>query len=490
MCHGFSRSVWISVAGFLITFIFHQPFHANRVFGQLYELETLTRIHFGMTVGTNGALYKYPTVMLGCVSLQELELLETDPKFRELLEFTPAQEQKFKQLYQSYRNTLANEFPGTVFEESRFVQAQTYLRQVQGELNMLISQSQQEQLRAASQRMKLRLFGLQRSLRFANSRIDLAPDARRQLQHVFDEQQSDLQRRLTSFHKSHIQQIVQILDTQQTHDYQQEFRSCAETHLCCVELYALQLSMTEEEAFWKHLRRKSLSSLYIPAAYTFSPSGRMEFNWSENVPPMDILLAKFAILRDAELSARLELSTEQIENLRELANNFQRENQRIMNRRPLQVAKDDQTMAEMRLESEQATQRMDRYTKEVIEPFQRSSEQKITDVLIPRQQTIFNDVILQLEVQRLGLATALNFGELGKRLKISEQQRTWLHKFREQQLKELLDLMRDSEANIWREVRQVFGEEQRQSLDEIIGNEDDGIWPAPSMLLHNPVLDF
>ena len=124
-----------------------------------------------MNLGANGELYTYPTVLPGSVSLQELELLETEPRLRELLGFSPAQAQKFKQLYQAYRNTLATEFPDAVFEESRFIQAQAYLRQIQGKLNALTSESQQKQLRVASQRMKLRLFGLQRSLRFANSRI-------------------------------------------------------------------------------------------------------------------------------------------------------------------------------------------------------------------------------------------------------------------------------------------------------------------------------
>jgi hypothetical protein len=484
------RAVWTSAASVLTVLVLHYGFQATQVFGQIYEIETLNRVHFGIGAGHNGELYKYPAVLQGCVSLQELELLETDPRLRELLEFSPSQDQKFKQLYQAYRNTLATEFPDAVFEESRFIQAQAYLRQVQGKLNALMSESQQKQLRDASQRMKLRLFGLQRSLRFANSRIDLAPDARRQLQRVIDEQQSDLQGRLTSFQKSHLQQIVQILDTQQSHDYHQEFRRCVDGHLKCPELYALQLSMTEEEEFWKHLRRKSLNSLYLPNTYNFSPSGRMVFNWSENVSPMYILSSKFAILRDTELSARLELSTEQIEKLNNLANSFQRENQKIMNRRPLRVAKNDRTLAEMRFETEQAEQRMDRYTKEVIEPFQRSSEKNLADVLVPRQQAIFNDVILQVEAQRLGLATALAFGELGKRLKVSEQQRAWLLKFREQELQKLLDLMRESEENLLRDVRQVFGEQHHGALDEMFGKNDNQIWPAPSMLLNNPVLDF
>jgi hypothetical protein len=457
---------------------------------QLFDATSLVRIEFSMSVGANGELRKYPAVLAGCVSEQELELLDRDSKLIELLKLSVDQEKSFKQLGQRYRRQLADKYPGPIQSKVLVDEARVYLRQVQSDLRLILNSTQQAELIAATRRLRLRLFGLNRSLRFASSHFELSREQRGRLRECLETQTLDLREQQRAFQESHLQEIVKILAAEQLRVWEQEFRSSAESQKVPFEVLALQLSLTGEEDFLKHTRSKSLDALHLPSAFTLDPSGRLQFSWSPEMSGVMTSFAKLGLLRDVTLSARLDLSETQVQELGELANRLQRDYHRIMKRRPLPVATVDQTAAEHQLESERSLEKMKRYTAEVIDPFQRSVDKQIEDLLIPKQQTLLNDVVLQVEIRRLGLATALVHGKLGSRFKVTDRQKAWLLKFREQQLKELLVIMREMETQILSEVREIAGAEREQSLTEIFGEDVEAIRPCPNMLLGDPVLDF
>lgn len=455
------------------------------------DSNALVRVEVILRPDKNWDLEKSPSVMSGAVWLNDAQLLQEDVELKSILEFTPKQHAKFNSFYNEYRTVVAAEYPGAVRDAITVQKAVQWLGERQTELTAILTVPQQEQFHNATRRYLLRQLGLVRGLRTSNSEIQLTRDQRVELQKCLVKLRQTIKERRDTFYSEHTTELTKIFEAGQIREYTEQFQEFVAGHNVAVELLAFQLSLKGDEAFIRETRAKSLNAFHLPSNFALLPSGRLNVRWSLDVSSDQAPLASMWLLMDPKMITRLELSENQIDEAKNIAEQFQRENARIKAKRPLMSSADFSDDPKIFLErSRQSEQAMKRYNSEVVAPFYRSIEKSIAEVLIPQQKRQLADTILQVEIQRLGLSAALAFGELGNRLKITERQRDWLVKWRATQLEKCLEMMRECEEQVLAEIAEIIGPDQEENWTKQIGTPDAKIWPAPTLLLTEPIVDY
>ncbi len=455
------------------------------------DSNSLVRVEMILRPDKNGGLEKSPSVMNGAVWLNDAQLLQEDDELRSILEFTSKQQAQFSALYREYRTVVAAEYPGAVYDPITVQKAVEWLGGRQKELTEILTASQQQTFRGAVQRHSVRQLGIVRALRSSNSQIRLSNIQRDQLQKSMEAQRRSLKDRHGEFQREHAKALTEILGPGQINEYNELFQDFVAEQLIPIEVLAFQLSLNGEESFLEETQKKSLNAFHLPSHYALLPSGRLNVRWSLDVSSSYAPLATMWLLMDPKMVTKLELSENQINEIKSIATEFQREDAKIKAKRPLMSSNDFSDDPKIFLErSRQSEQAMERYNNEVVGPFYRSIEKSIDEVLIPQQKRQLSDTILQVEIQRLGVSGALAFGQLGKRLKVTEGQRDWIVKWRTAQLKDLLQLMSEFETQLLTEVAEIIGKEQQDLWDKQIGLVDAEIWPAPSLLLTEPIVEY
>ncbi len=453
----------------------------------IVDSETMERVVPFFVQNADGSLKRKMVTVAGVNPyFVEIEVLRSDPSIEKSLELSAEQKSKLAKLRKAYEDSrLMMDEEKLTYSESNVAECALWLKGWRLELSEILNEQQLGSLDKCYRRFLLRTFGLSAFLGQSKLRksLELPQDKLDHLVKILREQQLELDA-LGDRHRSTIsRELFSALTNEQRSFFDEK----------CGELYS-EMRPPLEVIVSQHQRQVhgNLDGLKDDPSVLLSQSTSFELMPSGGLVPSKAAWdgpgsAKLNFLLDTSVSRRLDISDSQLNELREVLEWSRQERSRVHAAEfgRLYVMRDRHNMSlEERKKDGQALRDARRaFESEFGGPIDQTVEKRVSEILVPRQQQLYAEVLFNVELRVLGLANSLVFGSLGRELKISNRQRGTIERIRDEFkdviLADLMDFEKRTLAKLQNELNPDHGEAWR----ELTGEMPPGSQAAPTLLL-------